>query len=468
LKQKSSKKLGRIPSVEKVKQTPGVAELLEKLSDEVVTGVVREVIDEIRTAHKTMEVDAPSIELGAIANEVENRVLARLMPSLRRVINATGVIVHTNLGRSILGAGTIAAMSEAAGRYCDLEIDLAAGERGHRDSILEPFLCALTGAEAATVVNNNAAAVMISLDTLARGGEVIVSRGELVEIGGSFRIPDVMEKSGAKLVEVGTTNRTYVSDYERALSPETSLLLKVHKSNYDIIGFTHEVELSELVELGRKRGIPVMEDLGSGALFDVEKFGLRGEPTPQASIAAGGDVVCFSGDKLLGGPQAGIILGKTEHIGAIRKNPLMRAVRVDKLTLSALGAVFQTLLSSRAPEQEIPTLKMMARSVEDISETIEKVRAELSEEVWQVLGAETADGESRVGGGSCPGQALPTKLLILNSKKISPDRLAEKLRQGTPSILGIIRDDTLCLDFRTVQPDELSDVAEALRDAIPR
>jgi len=277
-----------------------------------------------------------------------------------------------------------------------------------------------------------------------------------------------MEKSGAKLVEVGTTNRTYVSDYERALSPETSLLLKVNKSNYDIIGFTHEVELSELVELGRKRGIPVMEDLGSGALFDVEKFGLRGEPTPQASIAAGGDVVCFSGDKLLGGPQAGIILGKTEHIGAIRKNPLMRAVRVDKLTLSALGAVFQTLLSSRAPEQEIPTLKMMARSVEDISETIEKVRAELSEEVWQVLGAETADGESRVGGGSCPGQALPTKLLILNSKKISPDRLAEKLRQGTPSILGIIRDDTLCLDFRTVQPDELSDVAEALRDAIPR
>ena len=465
--QNTSTNLRHIPSVATVKQSPGVAELLRELSDEFVTDVVREVIEEIRNAHKTVEVDARPIELEAVVTEVVNRTHARLRPPLRRVINGTGVVIHTNLGRSILGEKTVSAITDAAAHYCDLEIDLKAGERGHRDSVIEALLCRLTGAEAATVVNNNAAAVMIALDTFAKGGEVIVSRGELVEIGGSFRIPDVMKKSGAKLVEVGTTNRTYIADYERALSPETSLLLKVHKSNYRIVGFTHEVELSELVELGRKRGIPVMEDLGSGALIDMEKFGLGGEPIPQSSVAAGVDIVSFSGDKLLGGPQAGIILGKREHIKAIRKNPLMRALRVDKLTLAALAAIVRIMLSSRAPEREIPTLAMLARSVDDISQLIEGVRAELGENAWQALGAETADGESQVGGGSCPGQALPTRLLFMKPKTISPDKLAGKLRQGTPSILGIIRDDSFCLDFRTVQPDELSDIAQALRGAIP-
>jgi L-seryl-tRNA(Ser) seleniumtransferase len=373
------------------------------------------------------------------------------------------VIVHTNLGRSLLGAATIASIADAARHYCDVELDLDSGERGHRDSIIEPLLCALTGAEAATVVNNNAAAVMIALNALASGGEVIVSRGELVEIGGSFRIPDVMEESGAKLVEVGATNRTYISDYERALSPETSLLLKVHQSNYRIVGFTHEATLSELVALGQKRGIPVMEDLGSGALVDLAKYGLDHEPMPRERIAAGADVVCFSGDKLLGGPQAGIILGKSEYIRAIRKNPLMRAMRVDKLTLAALASVFQTMLSSPTPEKEIPTLGMMARTAEDSAEMIEKVRAEMGEEICRSLGASMKAGESQIGGGSCPGQTLPTTLLVLKPENISPDKLAATLRQNSPPILGIIRDDSFCLDFRTIRADELSIVVDALR-----
>jgi L-seryl-tRNA(Ser) seleniumtransferase len=431
-----------------------------------VTDVVREVLDEIRSARKAAQADASPVEINAVANEVAERIKIRLQHPLRRVINATGIIIHTNLGRSILGDKTVVAIADIARHYCSLEMDLPRGERGHRDAILEPLLCALTGAEAATIVNNNAAAVMIALDTLAKGGEVIASRGELVEIGGSFRIPDVMEKSGARLVEVGTTNRTYIEDYERALSPDTALLLKVHQSNYTIVGFTHEVELAELVQLGRKRGIPVMEDLGSGALVDVSRFGLGNEPMPQASIKAGIDIVTFSGDKLLGGSQAGIILGKTEFIRAIRKNPLMRALRVDKLTLSALGAILQTILSSREPEKEIPTLNLMARSMEEIARMIEDVREKMESEVWDALRPSIVDGESQVGGGSCPAKSLPSRLLVLKPKDISPDKLASILRNGTPSIVGIIRDDCLCLDFRTVQPDELAIITEALRKAV--
>ena len=461
--------LSALPGVDKVKQTPKVAALLAEYNEAFVTGIVRRVIDDLRARSVAEGGDVPPIDLDAIEADVESRARASIEPPLRHVINGAGVIVHTNLGRSLLGEKAIASMVDAARHYCDVEIDLDAGERGHRDSIIEPLLCALTGAEAATAVNNNAAAVMIALDTLARGSEVIVSRGELVEIGGSFRIPDVMEKSGAKLVEVGATNRTYISDYERALSPDTSLLLKVHKSNYDIVGFTHEAELSELVALGRKRGIPVMEDLGSGALVDLAKYGLDHEPTPAERIAVGADIVCFSGDKLLGGPQAGIIIGATEHIRAIRKNPLMRALRLDKLTLAALASVLQTMLSSPAPEREIPTLAMMGRLAEtNISEAIQKVLEALGPETCRLLGATMKDGESQVGGGSCPGQTMPTKLLALNPQKYSANKLADKLRRKSPSILGIIRDDSFCLDFRTIQADELSIVVDALRDVAPR
>ncbi len=465
---RSSAHLENIPSVEKVKQTPKVSELLNEYSDDFITDIIRDCLEEIRSLRKKADRDTGTINLSAVENEVVERVHARLASPLRRVINGTGIIIHTNLGRSIMGSAVTDALKEAAERYCALEIDLQTGERGQRDSLVEPLICELTGAEAATVVNNNAAAVMISLDTLAKGGEVIVSRGELIEIGGSFRMPDVMEKSGARLVEVGTTNRTYAADYERALSPDTALLLKVHPSNYRIVGFTSQVMLSELVELGRKRGIPVMEDLGSGALVDMSKYGLFGEPMPRNSIDAGADIVTFSGDKLLGGPQAGIIIGRQEYINAIKKNPLKRALRVDKLTLSALGALLQILLSSRQPEKEIPILGMMARSIPEIHEMAQTVLDKLGADVRKALSARIIEGESQVGGGSCPAQNLPTKLLILKSMKDSPDTLAERLRQRTPPIVGVIRKDSFCLDFRTVQADELPEIIAALHSLVQK
>jgi L-seryl-tRNA(Ser) seleniumtransferase len=462
-----SDRLSGIPSVEKIRKTPPIVELLEHYSDGFVTGIVREVLEEVRKRARSRQADADLPRPDEVAATVVERVRARLDPSLKRVINGTGVVIHTNLGRSLLGPQVLSAMADAGAHYCNLEIDLGTGARGHRDSVIEPLLCELTGAEAATVVNNNAAAVMLCLDTLAKGGEVIVSRGELVEIGGSFRIPDVMEKSGAQLVSVGTTNRTYISDYERALSPNTALLLKVHHSNYHIVGFTNDVGIDELAELGRRRGIPVMQDLGSGALVDVTKYGMSGEPMPRTSIETGADVVTFSGDKLLGGPQAGIILGKCEHIMAIRKNPLMRALRVDKLTLSSLGALFRVLLSSREPEQEIPTLALLARPLDEIHAMATKVLDGLTAKACAALRAEIADGESAPGGGSCPGQTLPTKLLVLKPANISPDKLAARLRAGSPPIVGIIRNDSFCLDFRTIQPDEIPEIITVLRGIAP-
>jgi len=465
---KSSSNLSKIPSVEKVKQTPGVLKLLNEFSDVFVTGIIRGFLEEIRSLQRKSGKGADSLDMKTIESEIVERVHAQISPPLRHVINGTGIVIHTNLGRSIIGPKVAEALKEAATRYCSLEVNLETGERGQRDSLVEPLICALTGAEAATIVNNNAAAVMIALDTLAKGGEAIVSRGELIEIGGSFRMPDVMEKSGARLVEVGTTNRTYISDYERALSPETALLLKVHPSNYEIVGFTKKVELSELVDLGRKRGIPVMEDLGSGALVDMSKYGFSDEPMPQASISAGADIVTFSGDKLLGGPQAGIIIGRREHINAIKKNPLKRALRVDKLTLSALGALFQILFSSREPEKEIPTLGMMARSVDEILGLATQVHKELGAAARKALSAEIVDGESQVGGGSCPARNLPTKMLAIKPAKGSPDTLAGKLRHNVPPIIGIIRKDAFCLDFRTIQSDELPEIVTALRGVIPK
>ncbi|GAB4344435.1 MAG: L-seryl-tRNA(Sec) selenium transferase [Candidatus Abyssubacteria bacterium] len=462
---KSQAHLRDIPSVETIKRTPKVSALLAELSDEFVTKIVRDLLAEIRATRTTDEKVPKLPTLAKLEEAVCARVNAALRPPLHKVINGTGIVVHTNLGRSLLGEKTLAAMIQAAANYCNLEIDLAAGERGHRDTLIEPLICSLTGAEAATVVNNNAAAVMISLDTMAKGREVIVSRGELIEIGGSFRIPDVMARSGAKLVEVGTTNRTYIGDYERALSPETALLLKVHPSNYRVVGFTNQVELAELVELGRKRGIPVMEDLGSGALVDLSRFGIP-EPLAQHSVRAGADLVTFSGDKLLGGPQAGIILGKREFIKGIRRNPLMRAFRVDKVTLAGLGALFQALLSSRSPERDIPTLAMIARSPEEIATLAQQVLDGIDATARAALNAQLLDGESQAGGGSAPGQNLPTKLLALKPRSMSPDEISKKLREGSPPILGIIRNDTFCIDFRTIRHHELSEIITALHGVI--
>jgi L-seryl-tRNA(Ser) seleniumtransferase len=462
MKSKSSTTLHRIPSVERVKQMAGVAELLRDLSDEFVTGVVREVLEEVRAGqrNKATREEAPHLE--DIERAVVSRVQERLAPPVRRVINGTGIVIHTNLGRSLMGTRVAAAAAEAAGSYCNLEFDLQSGERGHRDSLIESLLCSLTGAEAATVVNNNAAAVMLCLDTLAKGREVIVSRGELIEIGGSFRIPDVMAKSGAKLVEVGTTNRTYITDYERALSPETSLVLKVHPSNYRIVGFTHQPTLAELVELGRRRAIPVMEDLGSGALIDMKRYGIQDEPAAQESVKAGVDIITFSGDKLLGGPQAGIILGKREYVREIRKNPLKRALRVDKMTLAALGTLIQILQSSRSPEKDIPTLGMIALSPSHIRERAEQVCDSLSREAKDKLQIEILEGESQIGGGSCPAHSLPTYLLGIKSSALPADAIAYRLRMGSPPVIGIIRNDIFCLDFRTIQSEDEPQIIAAL------
>ncbi|RJP24047.1 MAG: L-seryl-tRNA(Sec) selenium transferase [Candidatus Abyssobacteria bacterium SURF_5] len=467
MNRKPSKYLQAIPSVEKVKQLPRIVQLLGDLSDEFVTDAIREVLEEIRAARKKGSRNE-DLEFESIEAAVVSRIEERRAPPLRRVINGTGIVIHTNLGRSMLGAKAAAAAADAAASYVNLEYDLETGERGHRDSLFEPLLCRLTGAEAATVVNNNAAAVMLTLDSLARGREVVVSRGELIEIGGSFRIPDVMAKSGAKLVEVGTTNRTYIGDYERALSPETGLLLKVHPSNYRIIGFTQSVSVSELVELGNRRGIPVMEDLGSGALIDMSRFGIPDEPMAQHSMRAGADIVTFSGDKLLGGPQAGIILGKREYIKEIRKNPLMRALRVDKIALAALGSILQTLRSSRFPEKEIPTLGLIARTPEDILKLAQQVYDSVDHQARKVLKMEIREGESRAGGGSSPEHPLPTYLLAINPGAQTPDQIAYRLRMLNPPIIGIIRKDCFCLDFRTIQSDENTHVIAALRDLATR
>lgn len=462
MKSETSSHLQNIPSVERVRQSPRIAEALRDLSDQFVTGAVRETLEEIRNQRRDGNARVELLSIEQIEEAVLARIREHLAPPLRRVINATGIVIHTNLGRSILGPAVTSAIAQTAASYCNLEYDLNTGERGHRDSVIESLLCSLTGAEAATVVNNNAAAVMLSLDTLAKGREVIVSRGELVEIGGSFRIPDVMAKSGARLVEVGTTNRTHLADYERALSPETGLLLKVHPSNYRIVGFTRHVELSELVELGARRGIPVMEDLGSGAPVDLTQFGIRDEPPAQQSVRAGADIVTFSGDKLLGGPQAGIIVGKKEFLKEIRRNPLMRALRVDKITLAALGTLCTILLTSRQPEREIPTLAMIARTPADILKLVNQVHQALDQRIKDSLKLEILEGESQVGGGSCPEQSLPTYMLGVGTERMTPDELSYRMRACNPPVIGIIRNDTFCLDFRTIQVDELPHVTAAL------
>ena len=380
------------------------------------------------------------------------------------MVNATGVVLHTNLGRAPLAQSALAHMAETAGVYSNLEFDVASGERGRRDAHTARLFTRLLNTSAmpheisTVVVNNNAAAVLLALNTLGDGGEVIVSRGELVEIGESFRIPDVMTKSGAILREVGTTNRTRVDDYERALTDRTRLLLRVHRSNFQIVGFTEQPSLEELVALGRARGIPVMEDLGSGALFDLREIGIAGESEVSHSLRAGVDVVTYSGDKLLGGPQAGMLSGRGEVIARIRQNPLFRALRVDKLTYAVLEATLLAYL--RQDRQSIPALRMLHLGAEEIAERAAAVRAQLHSGVLQV---ELIVGESVIGGGSAPGAVLPTKLLAIRGEGLSADELAERLRRNDPAIIARVEDGRVLLDLRTVFPEQDEKIAEALK-----
>ncbi|WP_027183997.1 L-seryl-tRNA(Sec) selenium transferase [Desulfovibrio inopinatus] len=395
-------------------------------------------------------------------------LVAYVQPHFRRVINATGVVVHTNLGRSILAEVATRAVTEACARYSNLEMNLDTGGRGSRYSHVEDALCRLTGAEAALVVNNNAAAVLLVLETLAKGREVIVSRGQLVEIGGSFRIPEVMEKSGATLREVGATNRTHLRDYEQAINENTAALLKVHASNYRIIGFTKEVSLPELAELGSKYDLPVIEDLGSGNFSDFSGLGLLDEPTVQKTVADGADVVTFSGDKVLGGPQAGIIVGKKEYIDRIKKNPLNRAVRIDKMTLAALEATLRLYLDPEKARREIPTVAMILADPVQLASR----GAILADDVAKICGesavVDTVSAESRVGGGAFPEQGLPTTLVRVRPahEGISAQMLKERLLETDPPVIGRIEHDVFCLDVRTVADDEFELTANVLNKAI--
>ena len=376
------------------------------------------------------------------------RAVAADEPVLAPVVNATGVVLHTNFGRAILAESAIEAVEMAARSAVNLEYDLETGARGDRDSIVEHELCALTGAEAATVVNNNAAAVVLALNSLAEGREVIVSRGEMIEIGGSFRLPDVMSKSGAILREVGTTNRTHPNDYADAIGPDTALLLKVHPSNYRVVGFTSEVTLEDLVEIGRARGIDVMEDLGAGALIDLTEFGIPREPIVRDRIAAGAAVVTFSGDKLLGGPQAGVIVGRRAALDRIKRNPLKRALRCDKLTLAALSATLRLYLRSKDLGRELPTLRYLGRSVSEIASIAPRAREIVAERLGAGFVVDIVDTSSQVGSGAMPVEELKSVALRVTHPEKSANAIAAMFRRAR--IIGRIADDSFILDLRTI------------------
>jgi L-seryl-tRNA(Ser) seleniumtransferase len=462
--------MSQIPKVDEVLDHPGVSEWLKQYPRKVVVEAIRRGLDGLREnllsspEPETLDKTFFSVErlLPMVNEAIENQTALRL----KRVINATGVVIHTNLGRSLLPSCAIAHMDEVSGRFCNLEYDLEEGTRGSRYVHVEEILCTLTGAEAALVVNNNAGAVLLVLNTLAEGKEVIVSRGQLVEIGGAFRVPDVMRRSGARLVEVGTTNRTHPEDYHRAIGEETALLLKVHTSNFKIVGFTAEVTLKDLVDLGRRTGVPVMEDLGSGCFLDLSRFGFKEEPLVQTSIKAGADVVTFSGDKLLGGPQGGIILGKEDIIRRIRANPMNRALRIDKLTLAALESTLRLYLDEERALREIPTLAMLTVSETRLARKARRLAGRIRSEVGDRIEVAVCRDISQVGGGAYPLQELPTRVVSVRAKRVSSNDLEARLRAHRPPVIARIRRDELVLDLRTIQDDEFPLLAQALAHAV--
>ena len=474
-----------LPSVDELIRSEELAELVAQEGQAAVTDAARAVLARLRSEIAAGQLDRERLRLAltGLADATERQLRAALTYSLRPVINATGVILHTNLGRAPLAAAALDHMRETATAYSNLEFDLAAGERGRRDihvdrlfrkllnahseharvgAGLSPAQAGQSPAEISTiVVNNNAAAVLLALNTLAEGGEVIVSRGELVEIGGSFRIPEVMAKSNAILREVGTTNRTRIADYERAINDKTRLLLRVHRSNFEISGFTEQPEIAELVQLAHRHKIPLLEDLGSGALVDLRAIGLNDEPDVLASLRAGADVVTYSGDKLLGGPQAGLLSGRGDLIARMRSNSLFRALRVDKLTYAALEA---TLLAYvKRDHDAIPAQRMMRLSAEEIGCRAEAIAARIRSAKWH---AEVIDGNSVIGGGAAPSSVLPTRVLALTLAGLSADELAARLRACDPPVIARVEEGRVLLDLRTVFAPQDETLAEALLKAV--
>ncbi|MFP4039080.1 MAG: L-seryl-tRNA(Sec) selenium transferase [Desulfosudaceae bacterium] len=455
--------LQNLPGVDTILTNLGQRPELAEIPTVVLTNAARGTVAEMRQA--ILESPDRLTAVDVSPEEIAERTVARardmMTPNLDAVINATGVVVHTNLGRSPLAPAAMDHLRRVAAGYSNLEFDLELGRRGLRYACVEELLRELTGAEAALVVNNNAGAVLLALESLARDREVIVSRGELIEIGGSFRIPEVMEKSGCRLKEVGTTNRTHPADYREAISDQTALLMKVHTSNYGLVGFTAEVSLEEMSSLGREHDIPVMNDLGSGTFIDFAEYGLAHEPTISDAVAAGADIVTFSGDKLLGGPQAGIIVGKKSILTSLRKNPLTRALRIDKLTLAALEITLRQYRDKNQAVQTIPTLRMITAPVETIREKAASLAASLNDLGHSRLEVSLQDSFSRAGGGSFPFLKIPTQCVVVRVKGLSSVHLEKELRQSRPPIIGRIEKDHFLMDPRTVADSEFSVIKDA-------
>lgn len=456
----------KIPGVDRLLLSPKITAASAIYPRNLILKAINQLLEETRAKIQKGDItkEIPGLGMETLSDLIVERLVLISEPSLKSVINATGVVIHTNLGRSILPERVLRKFGPLAGGYSNLEYDLDRGERGSRYSHVEKILIELTSAEAAMVVNNNAAAVLVALDTLAKGREAVVSRGQLVEIGGSFRIPDVMRKSGAKMVEVGTTNKTHLRDYEEVIGPETALLLKVHTSNFHIVGFTEAPTVSELVKLSHQYGIPVMEDLGSGCLVDFSEYGLIKEPTVQEVLAQGADLVTFSGDKLLGGPQAGIILGRKDLVDAIKKNQLSRALRIDKLTLTALEETLRIYRDERAAVKEIPTLKMISQAYSPLAKKAERLLKLVGKLKTGNFSIELADGSSKVGGGALPLQELPSRLLCLVPKKLSAQFMEKWLRAFDPPIITRLEKEKVRFDMRTLLDRDLKIVAEAIKN----
>jgi len=454
--------LKNIPKMDLLLEHPGVEEVLRTYPRWLVVDALRRILKERRQRIVAGEGDPTLVDVSSIVRELQERIDVLSAPSLRRVINATGVVLHTNLGRALLAREVWRQMEEVALNYSNLEYDLGKGERGLRYVHVEEILKKVTGAPGVMVVNNNAGAVLLVLASLAWGKEVVVSRGELIEIGGSFRIPDVMAASGAVLREVGTTNKTHLGDYEAAISENTALLMKVHPSNYRVLGFTQSVPLKDLVVLGKEHGLPVYEDLGSGNLVDLRAYSLPYEPTVQDSLRAGVSVLSFSGDKLLGGPQAGIILGDEGFIERIRRHPLNRALRIDKLTLSGLEATLRLYMDSQSLAEKLPTLAFLATPLEVIKVRAQRLKTLLEDNLPSSFVLEVMEDSSYVGGGALPLAEMPTAVVAVTHQELSSGQLDERARRSHPPVVGRIKHDAFCLDLRTVREEEVELLSSSL------
>jgi L-seryl-tRNA(Ser) seleniumtransferase len=454
----------QIPAVDQLLLRPAVASWIERTSREFVVAEIQKILESVRNQIRSGTDPGLNLSPEHVESVLDEALRLRLLPNMRTVINATGVVLHTNLGRAPLSAPAQKSLSAFSANYTNLEYEIYTGERSHRDKLIESLLKEVLGCEAATVVNNNAAAVFLILNTLASGKEVIVSRGELVEIGGSFRIPDIMARSGAVLREVGTTNKTRIQDYKEAVGSNTALLLRVHPSNYRMTGFTERPDLGAMVELSRSAGIPLVEDIGSGCLVDLRPYGITDEPLVQGSIAAGVPLVCFSGDKLLGGPQAGIIAGARKLVDPIRRNPLMRTYRVEKLIYGVLEATLGSYRFGRA-DKEIPVVRMISMTSKELSARARSFSRKLKASLSEGVQVQLTEGNSVVGGGSCPECCLPTTLITLESGAASPNTIESRLRFQNPPIILRVEEDRLLVDLRTVFPSQEQALIDGLKKA---